>query len=61
MSHTLKIFLKVIHHRFYKKLNENIANTQFGYRNGSDTWEALFAYNVLRQLCLNVNQKLQSI
>ena len=27
MSHTLKIFLKVIHRRIYKKLEENIAET----------------------------------
>jgi len=48
MSHT-KIFLKVIHRRIYKKLEENIADTQFGFRNGSGTREALFAYNFLMQ------------
>jgi len=46
-THTLKIFRKVIHHRIYKKLKENIADTQFGFRNGSGTKEALFVYNVL--------------
>jgi len=28
-------------------LEENIANTEFGFRNGSGTRKALFAYNVL--------------
>ncbi|XP_030765770.1 uncharacterized protein LOC115889834 [Sitophilus oryzae] len=56
MSHTLKIFLKVIHRRIYRKLEEDIADTQFGFRNGFSTREALFAYNVLMQRCLDVNQ-----
>uniref|UniRef100_A0A8D8TK36 Craniofacial development protein 2 n=1 Tax=Cacopsylla melanoneura TaxID=428564 RepID=A0A8D8TK36_9HEMI len=56
MSHTLKIFLKVIHKRINKKLDENISNTQFGFRNGFGTREALFAYNVMVQRCLDVNQ-----
>lgn len=56
MSHTLKIFLKVIHRRIYRKLEEGIAETQFGFRNGCGTREALFAYNVLMQRCLDVNQ-----
>lgn len=56
MSHTLKFFLKVIHKRINKKLEENISNTQFGFRNGFGTREALFAYNVIVQRCLDVNQ-----
>jgi len=47
MSHTLKIFLKVIHRSTYKKLEENIADTQFRFRKASGTRELLFAYNVL--------------
>jgi len=49
--------VKVIHRRVYKKLEENIDDTQFGFRNRCCTREALFAYNVLMQRCLDVNQK----
>uniref|UniRef100_A0A8D9DVR2 Craniofacial development protein 2 n=1 Tax=Cacopsylla melanoneura TaxID=428564 RepID=A0A8D9DVR2_9HEMI len=56
MSHTLKIFLKVIQRRIYRKLEENMADTQFGFRNGYSTRDALFAYNILIQRCLDVNQ-----
>ncbi|KAI5746880.1 hypothetical protein M8J77_008501 [Diaphorina citri] len=58
MSHTLKIFLKIIHRRIYRKLEDNISNTQFGFRNGFGTREALFAFNVIMQRCLDVNQNI---
>ncbi|KAL6421339.1 hypothetical protein ACFW04_014785 [Cataglyphis niger] len=32
MNQTLKIFLKVLHRRIYKKCEECISNTQFGFR-----------------------------
>jgi Reverse transcriptase (RNA-dependent DNA polymerase) len=57
MSHTLKLFLKIIHKRIYKKLEEGISNTQFGFREGLGTREALFGINVLFQRCLDMNQK----
>lgn len=56
MSHTLKVFLKIIHKRINKKLEENLSETQFGFRNGFGTREPLFAYNVLVQRCMDVNQ-----
>lgn len=56
MSHTLKIFLKVIHNRIYKKLEMDISDTQFGFRSGLGTREALFALNVMSQRCLDINQ-----
>lgn len=43
MSHTLKIFLRIIHNRIYDKLERNISNTQFGFRNNLGTREALFS------------------
>mgnify|MGYP006948253471 CR=1 FL=1 len=49
ISHTLKIQLKVIHNRIFRK-----GDMQFGFRKG--TREALFALNVLTQRCLEVNQ-----
>lgn len=56
MSHTLKIFLKIIHLRIYRKLELDISETQFGFRNALGTREALFAFNVLIQRCMDVNQ-----
>lgn len=56
MSHTLKLFLKVIHKRIYGKLEEDISSTQFGFRAGLGTREALFGVGVLFQRCLYVNQ-----
>ena len=34
MSHTLKIFLKIIQQRISRKCEENFGNTQFGFRQG---------------------------
>lgn len=56
ISHTLKAFLKIIHNRLYHKLEENISETQFGFRKGLGTREALFALNVLIQRSMDVNQ-----
>lgn len=43
-SDVLKIFLKTI---IYSKNNEEISNLHFGFRNVSNTREALFSLNVL--------------
>lgn len=56
MSHTLKLFLKIIHQRIYEKIEKDNSNTQFGFRKGLGTRDALFAYNVLIQRCMDVNQ-----
>lgn len=55
MSHTLKVFLKIIHSRIVKTLENEISDTQFGFRNGMSTREALFGLNVLAQRCLDMN------
>lgn len=55
MSHVLKVFLKIIHARIYKKCESNVTDTQFGFRNGLGTREALFAIQVLFQRCRDVN------
>ena len=56
MSHVLKIFLKIIHNRIYKKCEENISETQFGFRKGLGTRDALFALQILVQRCWDVNK-----
>lgn len=51
MSHVLKIFLKIIHNRIYKKCEMDMSSEQFGFRDGLGTREALFGFNVLLQKC----------
>lgn len=55
MSQTLETLLKVLHKRIYNKLEGNISNTQFVFRNRFGTIEALFSYNVLTQRCLDMS------
>ena len=55
MSHLLKLFLKIIHRRIYKLCEEQIAPTQFGFRNAVGTREALFSIQVLFQRCRDMN------
>ncbi|KAI5718027.1 hypothetical protein M8J77_015079 [Diaphorina citri] len=56
MSHALKIFLKIIHQRICRKIEEQFGNTQFGFRGGLGTREALFCVQVLVQRCLDMNK-----
>lgn len=56
MCHMLKIFLKIIHGRIYRKCEMALTNTQFGFRNGMGTREALFSVNVLVQRCRDVSK-----
>lgn len=55
MSHLLKIFLKIIHRRIYRLCEEQLSETQFGFRNALGTREALFAVQVMFQRCRDVN------
>ncbi|CAG4958055.1 unnamed protein product [Colias eurytheme] len=56
MSHVLKLFLKVIHNRIYSKCEATLSNTQFGFRSGLGTRDALFGYQVLIQRCWDMNK-----
>jgi len=40
----------------HTKQDVDIGDTQFGFRNGVGTREALFALNVMYQRCLHMNQ-----
>ena len=53
MSHTLKVFLTVIHNRIKNKCENELQATQFGFRNGLGTREAIFCLQVLLQRCLD--------
>uniref|UniRef100_A0A8D8LPD3 Craniofacial development protein 2 n=1 Tax=Cacopsylla melanoneura TaxID=428564 RepID=A0A8D8LPD3_9HEMI len=55
MSHVIKVVLRVIHSRIYEKCEEGISETQFGFRSGFGTREALLTYNVLMQKCKEMN------
>ena len=55
MSHVLKIFLRILHTRIYKKCEFLLEETQFGFQNGVGTREALFSLNVLMQRCRDMN------
>lgn len=56
MSHTLKIFLKIIHRRIYNKCEGLMGKTQFGFKEGMGTREALFSLQMLVQRCQDTNQ-----
>ncbi|XP_013145032.1 PREDICTED: uncharacterized protein LOC106108413, partial [Papilio polytes] len=51
MSHVLKVFLAIIHDRIRPLCDEQLGESQFGFRSGMGTREALFALNVLVQKC----------
>lgn len=51
MSHVLKLLLKIIHQRIYKKCEMDLDDAQFGFREGLGTREALFSLSVLLQKC----------
>lgn len=55
MSHALKLFLRIVHGRIYKELEELTGYTQFGFKKGLGTREALLAVQVLIERCRDVN------
>lgn len=58
MGPTLKAFLKVLDTRVYRKIEQDINETQFELTNGLGTREALYAVNIMSQRCLDINQHL---
>lgn len=51
MSHFLKLFLRVLHTRLYRKCEEISGASQFGFKNGFGTREAIFSLQTLVQNC----------
>lgn len=51
MSHFLKLFLRVLHTRLYKKCEEASGASQFGFKSGFGTREAIFSLQTLVQNC----------
>lgn len=52
-----KIFTKVIHNRIYAKCESRMTETQFGFRGGFGTREAVFSLQVLIQRCRDMNRE----
>ena len=51
-----KIFTKIIHNRIYAKCEANVTETQFGFKGGFGTREAIFSLQVLIQRCRDMNR-----
>lgn len=51
MSHALKVLLKIIHNRIYKKCEQESGYEQFGFKSGLGTREALFCLQLMAQKC----------
>jgi hypothetical protein len=51
MSHLLKTFIRIIHSRIQSACEDSLDESQFGFRKGFGTREALFMINVLFQKC----------
>ena len=58
MPHALKIFLKIIQARIGNKIDSEVGPTQFGFRPGSGTREAIFSFNILAQKFIEVDQEI---
>ena len=56
MSHALKVTLRIIHQRIYRRCDQYVGQEQFGFRLGFGTREALFGLNVLMQKCRDQSQ-----
>ena len=58
MSHALKTFLRIIHNRIYRICEEHCGETQFGFKKGMGTREALFGMKILLQRCYDYQQEI---
>lgn len=56
MCHILKIFLRIIHTRIYAKCEVAMGESQFGFKEGMGTREALLCIQVLIQNCRDVQK-----
>ena len=53
MSHFLKLLLRIIHTRLYRRCEEVSGFSQFGFKKGFGTREAIFSLQTLVQNCLD--------
>ena len=57
MAHTTKLLLKIVLARIRNKLEQEIAETQFGYRKHSGTREAIFALRTICERCIQMQRE----
>ena len=58
MSHITKLLLRVIQERIYKKIDDEVGETQFGFRKESGTREGIFSLNTIAQKYMEVKEDL---
>ena len=58
MSHITKLLLKIILKRNQVLLNENSGETQFGFKSGSGTRDAIFTMRIITEKCLEKGKDL---
>ena len=58
MSHITKLLLRVIQERIYKKIDDEVGETQFGFRKESGTREGIFSLNIIVQKYMDVKEDL---
>ena len=58
MSHITKLLLRVIQERIYKKIDDEVGETQFGFRKESGTREGIFSLNIIAQKYMDVKEDL---
>lgn len=56
MSHLLKVFLRILHCRLYRRCEGHCGETQFGFKSCFGTREAIFSLQVLAQNCLDYHK-----
>ena len=56
ISHTSKILLQILHAKMQKKIDENLSNTQFGYRSERGTRDAIGAMRQLTERRLEIGR-----
>ena len=54
MSHITKLLLRVIQERIYKKIDDEVGETQFGFHKESGTREGIFSLNIIAQKYMDV-------
>ena len=58
MSHIMKLLLKIILKRNQVLLNENSGETQFCFKSGSGTRDAMFTMRIITEKCLEKGKDL---
>lgn len=58
MSHAAKIFMRIIYNRIYKKCDDFLTRSQYGFRRGTGTREAILGLTLIAERYMEVQRKL---